>query len=347
MLVEGSGIHLEFASGAGDIDGGALTTDMHFRVASNTKAMTCTVMLQQVDAGIITLDQEAAEFAPQSEIIANLAAAHDLSGLTFRNLCQHTGGLGEYYAAMEEEFVNEPGLVFEKQTLLESGFALPRTGAIDERFTYSNTGFVLVDVALEAATGKAMAQLYQDGIFTPLELTETSYPAPDDLTIPLPHPRGYATPVDAAGEFHRDASPQDVTGVSPSLGYAAGGGISTLHDLARFVEGASTGSLISAESHEAQWQTVPLAGSALGGYGLGVMQFGPFRGHSGEIPGFISTMLHNPETGTTIVVMLNNSDFTGSTAQALGLGIGAIVDGPGIPWSVEEATAQIFGPAQG
>lgn len=219
---------------------------------------------------------------------------------------------------------------------------MPRTGAVGEKFTYSNTGFVLLDVALEAATGLSMAELYQKGIFDSLKMTNSSYPSANDLSLPQPHPHGYATPVAPDGSLQTNVGPRDVTELSPSLGYASGGGISTLKDLAHFVNAVSSGELVSAKSHEQQWQTVPIEGSALGSYGLGVMQFGPFRGHSGEIPGFISAMLHSSETGTTIVVMLNNSDRTGSTAQELGLAIGAIVDGDSVSWTAEEATAQIF-----
>lgn len=342
VLMDSADLKFEFASGASDTDGGAISTDMHFRIASNTKAMTCTVALQQVDAGTISLDDEIVALASESELIAELATSYDLKGLTFKNLCQHTAGLGEYYGEFEQQFVNEPGTVFDKQELLETGLALPRTGAIDEKFTYSNTGFVLLDVALEAATGLPMATLYQEGIFDRLGMADSSYPEANDFFIPQPHPRGYATPVGPDGALQKGTKPNDVTELSPSLGYASGGGISTLKDLARFVTAVSGGELVSATSHEQQWQTVPIAGSALGGYGLGVMQFGPFRGHSGEIPGFISTMLHNPATGTSIVVMLNNSDRTGSTAQELGLAIGAIVDGEAVPWTAEEASAQIF-----
>ena len=345
MLVDSATVQAEFAEGAADVDGAPLSTDMHFRIASNTKALTCTVVLQQVDAGVIALDDEIVEFAPGSDIIADISTRHDLSGLTFENLCRHTSGLGEYYGgSLEQAFVNEPGRVFSKQELLDAGLAQPRLGEVGEIFAYSNTGFVLLEVALEAATGASLADLYQEVIFDPLGMTETSYPAAEDIRLPEPHPRGYATPLSPDGTQDAERGPQDVTELSPSMGYAGGGAVSTLADLARFVEAAATGELLSAAGHERQWQTVPIDAMPYAHYGIGVMQFGPYRGHSGEIPGFITSMLHNPDTGTTIVVMLNSSDRSGVSAQSLALAIGAIVDGDDVPWTVDEIMADLFRP---
>jgi hypothetical protein len=90
-------------------------------------------------------------------------------------------------------------------------------------FAYSNTDYILLGLVNEAATGRPLAYELQDRIFTPLGLHQTSLPY-DDVTLPMPFAHGYLLSQPGA------PGPVDVTAVSPSIAWAAGGIVSTAGD---------------------------------------------------------------------------------------------------------------------
>ncbi|MDQ1588675.1 MAG: D-alanyl-D-alanine carboxypeptidase [Microbacteriaceae bacterium] len=324
-----------------------MTSEMHFRIASNTTSMTCTVLLALADEGTVALDDLVTKYLPR---MTNL----DL--ITLGDLCRNTSGLGDYVPALEPQFVNNPRREWPALELLTDGMAAPRTGTPGEKFSYSNAGIVLLGIALQTVTGKSLDELYRSYIFNRLGMSETSLPATGDHAIPQPHPLGYATALDAAGA-PLCGTLVDETLLSPSVGGAAGGAVSSLSDMKTYVEALATGALVSKKSSAAQWTTIPLGGDVPSweGYGLGVMQFGPLRGYDGEIPGFISAMVTDPKTGLTVVVVLNNSTSGRQFARTLALQLASIASKApartgsapviALPWSAQQAADGLKGMA--
>jgi CubicO group peptidase (beta-lactamase class C family) len=94
---------------------------------------------------------------------------------------------------------------------------------------YSNTGYVLLGLMVEATTGR---------IFEPLGLARTYLPN-DSARFAGPRARGYSLPQDPDGRV-LDGPLLDITVQCPSWAWAAGALVSTLDDLGRFL-GALTG----------------------------------------------------------------------------------------------------------
>ncbi|HEY5224196.1 MAG TPA: serine hydrolase domain-containing protein [Microbacteriaceae bacterium] len=317
-----------------------MSTSMSFRIASNTKSMTCTVLLALVDGGQVALADPVSKYLPRMV---------GLGGITLGQLCQNTSGIADYEPSLAAQFVTNPTRQWIPMELISDGLAEPLAGNPGVQFAYSNTGFVLLGMALQAATGRSWSDLYQAYVWGPLGLKHTSLPDSGVLTLPSPHAEGYASALDASGQPICDTVLND-TQLSPSIGWTAGGVVSTLGDLKTYVQALAGGTLVSAASSKAQWATVPLSGSAptWQGYGLGVVTLGPMRGHDGDIPGFISAMMTEPKSGLTVVVMLNNSTVGGGFAQLLGMQLASIaskvpaVSGSkapviALPWSAEQA----------
>ena len=110
----------------------------------------------------------------------------------------------------------------------------------------------------------------------------------------------------------------NVTDWNPSWGWTAGSAISTLHDLKLWAKALATGRLLSAATQKERLSWVNV-GTWLGkpfGYGLGVMDFGGFLGHSGVTFGFTSFMGYQPQTGATIIVLTNLFFTEGHTGPA-------------------------------
>lgn len=319
-----------------------LTTDMRFRIADNTRSMTCTVLLKLVDAGTVKLGD------PVTKYLTRLSG---VEGITLGQLCQNTSGLPDYTASLGQHFVNNPTRPWAPLEVLSSGLASPRVGAPGEKFAESNTGFVLLGLALQAATDKDWPTLYRQYIFDPLGMSNSSFPGADDVGIPGPHPAGYAPAQNPAGQSVCETV-LDESKLSPSMSWVAGGVVSNVTDMKVWARALAEGRLVSKKSEQAQWATVPLGPDqpAWRGYGLGAEQLGPLRGDSGAIPGYLSAAFADPASGLTVVVMLNNSNAGSGFVQALAQRLASIAakappaqgeKAPTLelPWSEEQATA--------
>ncbi|WP_111720249.1 serine hydrolase [Homoserinimonas sp. OAct 916] len=335
----------EAGIGATDRTGGKpVTTDMHFRIGTATRAMTCTVMLAVADQGTISIDDTVDKYLPGTP---------GVEGMTFRQLCHNTSGIGDYTPQLKQAFVSNPERIWPPLELLSSGLPLNRTGEPGAKYSSSNTGFILLGMALKAATGKTWPELYQEYIFGPLGMANTSYPTADDLSIPTEHPEGLAFEVDAKGAPICDA-PTNVTSLSNSMFGVAGGVISTLDDSKTFVEALSRGSVLSDKAHQEQMELVPFSDKTPegNGWGLGLDKTGPLLGATGDIPGYMVSMLTDPESGLTVVVALNNSAANAVLALQLGKQLAAIAaaapvtitgtaEAPTIPWTAADTAAEV------
>ena len=301
------------AFGTGNIEGDTpITPNDHFRIGSNTKTFTGTVILQLVDEGKLRLDDPVSEYQPQVPNGENI---------TIRQLLDMTSGLFSY---TEDEDFNqtldtEPQKVWEPEELVQIGFSHQPDFSPGDGFQYSNTNTVLLGMIIEQLTGQPLEQAFQERIFVPLGMVNSLLPERSSAAIPDPHPRGYMyqTNVESLntselqGEEAEQADesagePNDVTDDNPSWGWAAGAAISTLNDMIIWAKADATGALLSSEAQKERltWVSPPPSPGAQ--YGLAIAEFpGGFIGHDGQLPGFNSFVAHNPETGATIVVFTN------------------------------------------
>ena len=224
----------------------------HFRIGSNTKTMTGTVVLQLVQEGRIGLSDPVAKYQPQ---VPNGA------DITIAQMLDMRSGLYNY---TELESVNrtmdeDPEKVWQPQELVALGLAQPPYFAPGQGFHYSNTNTVLLGMIIEQITGQKLEDVFQERIFTPLGLKNTVFPPLTSNSILDPHPQGYlfgtnvSTLTDAALPPDQQAAardgtlvPNDVTDVNPSWAWAAGAAISSAEDLATYVKPLVTGGLLDA-----------------------------------------------------------------------------------------------------
>ncbi|WP_166487371.1 serine hydrolase domain-containing protein [Geodermatophilus obscurus] len=307
----------------------------HVRVGSNTKTMTATVILQLVDEGRIALDDPVSRYRP------DVPNGEDI---TIAQLLDMSSGLANYTEdlALNEQMDSNPGRVWSPEELLAIGLAEPPAFPPGEGFLYSNTNYVLLGVIIEQLTGVPVEQAFQDRVFGPLELGETSFPALTDASIPHPHPQMYTfgtnvetidslvlPPEVQAAARAGTLEPMDVTDTNPSWGWTAGAGISTAPDLADYVEGLVDGCLLSPQLQQeriASVQPVDPDDPASPGYGLGLARFGPVYGHSGELPGTNSFMGHDPVRDITVVTWASTAPAPNGEGPAVELAKAVIAE---------------------
>ena len=160
------------------------------------------------------------------------------------------------------------------------------------RWSYSNTNYTLLGMIIEAATGMPLAEAYRASIYEPLGMGSTFLDCYEDPAIDVVH--GYTGSGDAMA---------DLTELHESVGWSAGGLVSTGSDLVAFGRGLFGGALFD-DPETLVEMTTPAPNSS---NGLGVFLQTDSMGHAGGIAGFRS-VLHYAKDMDTVVVVLYNHD---------------------------------------
>lgn len=291
----------EGASGLANLAAGQpMPTDGAFRIGSLTKMFTAALVMQLAEDGVLTLDDPLSLWLP--EVSEQLPHGDQI---TLRHLLAHTSGVfniveheayfADIFAAVEvDEATGSAALpcverdpndtlaryVYGKDALFEPGSG----------WAYSNTNYALLGMVIEAATAMPLAEAYRARIYEPLGMASTFLDCYEDPLTDVVH--GYSF----FGE-----TPTDVTELHESVGWAAGGLVSSAPDLRTFGRGLFGGSLFDDPTSVAAMMPAP--GSP---YGLGIARQGEDMGHAGWIAGFRSVLTYVPESDTLAIVLFNN-----------------------------------------
>jgi D-alanyl-D-alanine carboxypeptidase len=313
------------ALGTGDLATKApIRLDDHFRIGSITKTLTATVMLQLVDEGKLGLDDPVSKYQPEVPNGANI---------TIRQLLDMSSGLFNYTEdkGLNQELDATPRKVFAPKELDAIAFKHQPYFAPGKGFHYSNTNYILLGQIIEQITGNPAEHEFQNRIFGPLGMTESSMPPLSSAAIPAPHPRGYMfgtniealeaphlTPEQVAKVNAEAGPPHDVTDMNPSWGWTAGSAISTLHDMRIWAKALASGTLLSPATQQARLRWTPIVpGPNAPKYGLGIVDVDGFIGHNGQIPGFQSYIGYQPDKRAMVIVLTNlYADPSGITLPA-------------------------------
>lgn len=269
--------------------------DTRFNVASVSKMWTAVVIMKLVEQGKLSLDDTLAQWVPS---YPHRAAA---SKITLRQLLHHRGGLGEW----DVRKVKAP--------LTSSDAAATMTsapGQADQRFAYSNAGYVLLGAAAEKATGLSYEQLIKQWIFEPARMNSSGFwPV---TAIVTNRARGYLRAADDPLGFGPKFSNEQFLGYA---GNASGGAYSTVDDLFAFHRALASGKLLKRETVQTMvGNSVEFAGSPRPWrYGLGLRLETcagvPTLGHGGGgANSGVSSATYATVDGPWTVIVLGNTD---------------------------------------
>ena len=298
-----------------------------FRIGSNTKTMTSTVILQLVEEGKLKLNDPIGKFVP---------GVPNGKKITIRELAEMRSGLYSYTfdPGFNATIDKHPKTAWKSSELLKIAFSHKPNFAPGAKYEYSNTNIVLLGVVIEKLTGETASEAFQERIFGPLKMKHSSLPEPNEWKIPGPHAQGYqfgtnvetidsyAVPkAELAAALDGSLKPLDYTDASPSWAWTAGGGISTPAELATYAKALGTGKgLLSPRMQKVRIDSLrPIVPGDNSGvkYGIGLAQFAPgIVGHDGQLPGYSSFMAYDINTGDTIILSANlsASPVTGENA---------------------------------
>jgi D-alanyl-D-alanine carboxypeptidase len=296
-----------------------------FRIGSNTKTMTGTVILQLAEEGKLKLKDPISKFEP---------GVPNGRNITIQQLAEMRSGLYSYSfdPGFNKTLDTQPQKAWKPGELLKIAFRHKNKFAPGAQFEYSNTNIILLGLVIEKLTGETATKAFHERLFAPLGLKHTLLPELDDASIPGPHAQGYmfgtnSSTIDSyalpeseqAGALDGTVKPNLYTDDNPSWAWTAGGAISTPHELATYARALGTGKgLLSPRMQKVRLKSIrPLAPGAPVGYGIGIAQFAPgIIGHDGQVPGFSSFMAYDSKTGDVIIIAVNlsASPVTGENA---------------------------------
>lgn len=283
------GIDWIYAAGLSDVsENKPMDADYTFRIASNTKTMTGTVLLQLVDEGRISLEDKLAGYFPE------FPRADEV---TIGMLCNMTSGFFNY--TDDERWGEEldPAKVWTPRELVEIGFENPFYFDPGTDWHYSNTNTILLGMIIEKITGNSLQHEVENRIVKPLKLNKTALQT-NGNDFSGPHGRGYMWNEEMTNCF-------DVTNeYDASWTWAAGSAVSSPRELQKYVQTLVEGGLLSENlQHKRLSELHSLApGTA---YGYNILKRGTFFGHNGGIPGFTSSMYHSKDKNCTIIIYFN------------------------------------------
>jgi D-alanyl-D-alanine carboxypeptidase len=215
--------------------GGTVPADARYRIASQSKWMVATVLLQLVNEGRLGLNDKLADLLPEVNGLVERA-----DEITVQQLIQHTSGIPDYFS---KPGTTEPAFdVFDFTTyyrpidVVKTTRGWPRTGEPGEKFTYSNTNYTLIGMIIERMTGHTLAYELDRRLFHPLGMTRTEHLTKPPEGIKGPHGHGYYP--DASGTL------RDMDRFNPSWGNGAGGVVSTTRDVSAFQRAFNQGKLL-------------------------------------------------------------------------------------------------------
>ncbi|MFI2224531.1 serine hydrolase domain-containing protein [Streptomyces fradiae] len=305
------------AASAGEAElgtGRAVPDGTHFRAASVTKSFMAATVLRLAAERRLSLDDTVEHWLP-GVVSGN---GHDGNRVTLRHLLQHTSGLRDADStaftgrtAPEFERLRYEGV--EPERLIAAAlrqapeFPPAAPGDPAPRWSYSNTGYLLLGEVVRKATGRPWEAEVRDRIVRELGLTGTRAPG-DDPRLPEPYARTYH-------RFAGSGGWTDTTVRAMAWAGPAGALVSTSRDVDRFFTALLGGRLLPPPQLAAMRATVPVDAEHERytpgmRYGLGLMRqplgCGGHRwGHHGDLEGAMVRTGLTADGSRSVVIALS------------------------------------------
>lgn len=261
-----------------------------FRIGSNTKTFTVTVLLQLVQEQKLSLDDKVSKYFP------NYPKA---GAITVAMLCNMTSGIPDYTrnAVWGNVMETTPARRWTPRELVDWAFSENFLFEPGTEFRYSNSNTILLGMIIEKITGNSLEAEIRQRIIQPLQLTQTAL-ITSGTSFPGPHARGYYEGSFVAGNDQTEI-------YDYSYIWAAGSAYSTPRELQRYAEALVGGELLTPVMQKKRLEEMRELAPRLA-YGLGLFRRGSFYGHNGTVTGYSSSMYHSNLRGCTVIIYFNS-----------------------------------------
>jgi CubicO group peptidase (beta-lactamase class C family) len=280
-------------------------TDTKFMIGSVSKPLTATLMLVQVQKGLISLNKTIADYLPGFK-------EKPAANITIKQLLSHTSGMPNY-DIIKDFFPKISRRSFTREEYVKTYMDSALSFKPGERYFYSSWGYFTLGYIMERVTGKSYAQLMKEDIFDKAGMTNSgSY---HHLQIVPNRATGYDY---SFGGF----TSADFRDQSNTMG--TGDLYSTVEDLFKFHLALTNHTILNKELTD-EMLTEGMR-PARYGYGWFNQNFKytntdsvAANFHLGMTEGFISFFIRIPSTNSMAVILCNSSptDFSGITKNLI------------------------------
>jgi D-alanyl-D-alanine carboxypeptidase len=175
--------HGTWSGATGKADGVRdVTVSDQFSIASITKAVAATQVMQMVEAGDLALDDPVADHLPSD-------LAFDTNGATIRDLLSHSSGIPDYVDSVD--LSADPLRVWTPAELL-AAIPAQRTVAGAES-EYGNINYLLLGVVMEEVTGRPMVDVLREGVLGIDDVERLIYQPDEVPTEPIAIENGHSS----------------------------------------------------------------------------------------------------------------------------------------------------------
>jgi len=266
------------------------TMNAAYGIGSITKSFTGLATIQLAYKGKIDLDKPISAYLPDYEGPGAVT--------TVRQLLNHTSGIPNYLGEVPGNQVGLERNAYSREQMVDYFDAEPLKFEPGSRFSYTNSGYYLLGLIIEAVSGMDYYEYLQTNIFDPLEMTRTY--SGDDAQIIPGRAQGYG--LDSNGYVNAPTW-------SYLVPFSAGSLMSTVDDLVKFNRGVFHSEFLPAGLRKMFLQTTTMSGGELNYYTNGLI-ISDFNGHqkishAGSVWGYTSNQAYYPEEDITIIILVN------------------------------------------
>ncbi len=270
-----------------------------YEIGSMTKQFTAVSVMMLVEENKISLDDKLTKYFPDAPGWWNQ--------ITVRHLLTHTSGIQNHVAVpgfMDIFRTSISGKNFPaREDLLGEFYKLPSEFAPGETWAYDNTGYYLLGLIIEKASGRNYWQFLDERIFKPLGMNSTRN---TDMRAIVPNR--------AAGYGWIGDGWENRPVLTPFVAFSAGSILSTVEDLAKWDAALYTDKLLKKSSLEKMWSPTPTSDGEAAAFDYGFGWFiEKYRGrrnilHGGGTPGFSSVMHRFVDDNLSVIILTNHAD---------------------------------------
>lgn len=317
------GSQVVFAGGYGTADlstSAPVSSSTVFSLASVSKHFTAFAALLLEEDGRLSLDDEVREYIPELPDYG--------TPITLREMVGHTSGLRSVLQLLGMTGLNPSDTITEEQ-VHEMVLRQKRLNFVPgERFSYSNSGYVLLAEVVERASGVPFAEFTRQRILEPLGMNDSFV-----MTDPGESVEGLARSYSFDGTSY--------TYVPADYSYGGSTGLfTTLDDLAKWVANLDD----PIEEHRAlsrMEEVVSLNDGSATNYAMGLFvdqrNGQRFVHHAGSDAGYVAFVARFPEQDLAVALLANT---TAINAQARALAVAELfLAAPPLPESAPPAAA--------
>lgn len=296
----------------------AATPATNYRLASVTKQFTAASILLLAERGALSVDDPIRRFLPELPPYAD--------AITIRHLLTHTSGLVDYEdvipagtAKQLRDFDVLELVAQQRATLFPPG----------TKYQYSNSGYALLAMIVQRASGKTFARFLEENIFSPLRMNAT-VAFEEGISGVANRAFGHSRAGAAASNDWEGPSPSRHAAIAdrqpraPVAGWTRtdlsltsavlgdGGIYSSADDLVLWLRSLDEATILSRSSLDLAFKPWLETGTPGVRYGFG-WRIGEHRGmrtiwHTGETIGFRNAVIRFPDQHLAVILLTNRNE---------------------------------------